>query len=142
MSYASISIQVLMCASSLSTGGGFGYLTGEHGLVIDNVVQVTMVTGNGVILTANSKENQDLYFGVRGGGSNFGVVTEFVYKLHDQKNKVYGGMVVFGLDKLEAISDALNKWWPTVTPKEAINYAMARLPPAHEVSFLISEAFA
>ena len=96
-------------------------------------MQVTIVTGNGVVLTANSKENPDLYFGIRGGGSNFGVVTEFVYQLHDQKNKVYGGLVAYGIDKLEEVTNALNNWWPHARPKEAINALLARLPPAHQV---------
>jgi FAD/FMN-containing dehydrogenase len=82
----------------LILGGGFGWLSGEFGLTIDNVVQVshtyslqcsiahsaqvTLVSADGSVHTANEKENSDLFFGVRGGGCNFGVVTEFVLALH------------------------------------------------------------
>ena len=125
----------------LALGGGFGYLSGEYGLTIDNIVQVTIVTANGSILTANATENTDLFFGIRGGGSNFGVVTEFVLKLHEQKNKVYGGLVVFGLDKLEAITKELNEWWPTATPKEAVSFGFTRLPPTNDVSVTVVFSF-
>ena len=74
---------------SLTLGGGFGWLCSEHGLVIDNLVQVTLVTSSGDILTASDSQNQDLFWAVRGGGGNFGVVTEFVLKVHDQRPDLY-----------------------------------------------------
>jgi len=60
----------------LLLGGGFGFLTPLHGLVIDNLVQATVVTASGATLTANATENSDLFWGIRGAGSNFGVCTE------------------------------------------------------------------
>ena len=100
-------------------------------------MQATVVTANGSILKASSKENPDLYYGIRGGGSNFGVVTEFVFRLYEQKNNVYGGLVVFGADKWPALAKELAAWWPTVTPKETINCLLSRLPPHHAVSRII-----
>jgi FAD/FMN-containing dehydrogenase len=58
-------------------------------MVIDNVVQLTIVTSSGDILTASSSSNPDLYWALRGGGGNFGVVTEFVLKLYDQRPDLY-----------------------------------------------------
>jgi berberine-like enzyme/FAD binding domain-containing protein len=69
-------------ASGLILGGGTGWLTRRFGLSCDNVEGFTLVTAEGSIVRANSKENQDLFWALRGGGGNFGVVTEFELKLH------------------------------------------------------------
>src|SRR5229473_6045955 len=69
-------------ASGLVLGGGFGWLTRLHGLSSDNVEGFTLVTATGCVIQANSKENDDLFWALRGGGGNFGVVTEFEVRLH------------------------------------------------------------
>ncbi len=69
-------------ASGLILGGGTGWLTRRFGLSCDNVEGFTLVTADSSVVTANSKENSDLYWALRGGGGNFGVVTEFEVKLH------------------------------------------------------------
>ena len=68
---------------------------------------------------ANDKQNSDLFWGIRGGGSNFGIVTEFILKVYPQRPTVYGGMVVFSPDKLEQIAAFLDDWWPRVLAKDA-----------------------
>ncbi|TCD69760.1 hypothetical protein EIP91_006296 [Steccherinum ochraceum] len=108
----------------LSTGGGYGWLSGLHGLVIDNTVQLTVVTADGSILTANETENADLFWGVRGGGSNFGVVTEFVFKLHPQRPEIFAGPLVFTPDKVEKVAAFLDDWWPRAKPEEGIAAAI------------------
>jgi len=70
-------------------------LSAKHGLAIDTLVEATVVAANGKILVANDKQNSDLFWGIRGGGSNFGIVTEFVMKVFPQRATVYGGVVVF-----------------------------------------------
>src|SRR4030095_11595430 len=66
----------------LTLGGGIGHLTREDGVAIDNLLSVEMVLADGSFVTANEERNQDLYWAVRGGGGNFGVVTSFTFLLH------------------------------------------------------------
>src|ERR1700728_2054020 len=69
-------------ASGLILGGGTGWLTRRFGLSCDNAEKFTLVTAGGSVVSCNSKENPDLFWALRGGGGNFGVVTEFEVKLH------------------------------------------------------------
>ncbi|WP_406049043.1 FAD-binding oxidoreductase [Kribbella sp. NBC_00889] len=83
----------------LTLGGGMGWLTRKHGLSIDNLESVRIVTADGSILRAAEDENPDLFWALRGGGGNFGVVTEFEFRLHEAGPMVQLGMIFFGLDQ-------------------------------------------
>ena len=68
--------------AGLTLGGGFGWLSNKHGMAVDNLLSVEIVTADGRLLKASARENADLFWAVRGGGGNFGVVTSFEFRLH------------------------------------------------------------
>ena len=92
----------------LTLGGGYGFLSGLYGLVIDNLVSARVVLADGRIVTASADENEDLFWGLRGAGYNFGVVVEFTYQAHDLEGPVYAGIVGFAGDKVEQVIQELN----------------------------------
>jgi FAD/FMN-containing dehydrogenase len=79
--------------AGLTLGGGLGWLNGKHGLACDNLLSADVVTASGDLLTASAEQVADLFWGLRGGGGNFGVVTSFRYRLHPVRTVVAGGVV-------------------------------------------------
>ena len=80
--------------AGLTLGGGFGWITRKFGLTIDNLLSADVVTANGELVRASPTEHRDLFWGLRGGGGNFGVVTAFEFELHDVGPEVLSGLVV------------------------------------------------
>jgi FAD/FMN-containing dehydrogenase len=100
----------------LTLGGGIGYLTRKCGLTIDNLLSVEVVLADGRFVKANADENPDLFWAIRGGGGNFGVVTSFTFKLHPI-DTVYGGPMFY---ELSETADVM-KWYRdliTVAPDD------------------------
>jgi len=114
----------------LTLGGGMGWLTRQAGMACDNVESVEIVVADGRILRASAEENADLFWAVRGGGGNFGVVTEFEYRLHDVGPMIQFGFLFWeaerGREALRAIREAI------ATLPRSCNILLAGLnaPPA------------
>src|SRR6056297_2708859 len=113
----------------LTLGGGHGYLTRNYGLTIDNLISADVVLADGSFVHASENENPDLFWALRGGGGNFGVVTSFELTLHPVKNVVAGPMF-WPLDKLESTM----KWYRDSLSKLPDDvyafYLVAEVPPA------------
>jgi FAD/FMN-containing dehydrogenase len=88
--------------AGLTLGGGIGYLTRGCGLSLDNLLSADVVTADGRILVASEEEHADLFWALRGGGGNFGVVTSLEFRLHPVRD-VYGGPMFYELDQAETI---------------------------------------
>lgn len=86
----------------LTLGGGIGYLTRKYGLTIDNLLEADMVLADGTLVTVNATNNIDLFWAIRGGGGNFGVVTSFTFQAHPVK-MVMGGPTLWPIEKVEEI---------------------------------------
>jgi FAD/FMN-containing dehydrogenase len=89
--------------AGLTLGGGIGWLMRKHGLTIDNLAAVEVVTADGTLLRASEDENPDLFWGVRGGGGNFGIVTSFEYRLHPVGPTVLAGPVFYPLGQAQEV---------------------------------------
>lgn len=89
--------------AGLTLAGGFGWLMRAFGLTIDNLRSVDLVTADGELLRASAHEHPDLFWGVRGAGANFGIVTSFEYQLHPLGPTVIGGMVLHPFEQAGAV---------------------------------------
>src|SRR5215469_14137018 len=120
----------------LTLGGGWGWLSGRHGLTIDNLLSVKMVLADGSYVTASSDSHPDLFWAVRGAGQCFGVTTEFVYKAYDQ-GPVYAGLLVFTPDKLDKVIDFANWFHETNDGDQAIGIGFSQPPESPVVAVLV-----
>jgi len=96
--------------AGLSLGGGIGWLTRRHGLTLDRLVSVDVVTADGSLVRASETENNDLFWGVRGGGGNFGVVTEFEYRLADVGPTVLAGPIFWPVEQTRQVLRLYREW--------------------------------
>jgi FAD/FMN-containing dehydrogenase len=88
----------------LTLGGGVGHLSRKYGLTIDNLLEADMVLADGSFVTVNANQNSDLFWAIRGGGGNFGIVTSFKFQAHDVKI-VFGGPTLWPIEKTEEIME-------------------------------------
>jgi FAD/FMN-containing dehydrogenase len=89
--------------AGLTLGGGFGWISRKYGLTVDNLLSAEVVTANGEVITASPEENTDLFWGIRGGGGNFGIVTRFTFKLHKVGPQVFTGLIVHPASDAKAL---------------------------------------
>jgi FAD/FMN-containing dehydrogenase len=119
--------------AGLTLGGGYGWLAGRYGLACDNLLSVALVTAEGKHVSASEGENAELFWGVRGGGANFGVITSFEYRLHTV-GKVLGGMVLYAPTR-----DALRFYdeFSSSCPDEVSTMGLLTTAPQGNLAFAI-----
>ena len=114
--------------SGLTLGGGFGWLTRKYGLTIDNLVSADLVTVDGQKRRVDENQNADLFWAIRGGGGNFGVVTQYEFKLHSVGPQVMAGLIVFPLAEAKQVLQKYRAFVATA-PEELNVWAVLRQAP-------------
>jgi FAD/FMN-containing dehydrogenase len=116
--------------AGLTLGGGFGYLARRFGWAVDNLDEVEIVTADGATRIANRREHAELFWAIRGGGGNFGVVTRFTFRLHEVGPTITGGLMMWGADRAEEVL-ATYRTLTERAPRELTVAAVIRqAPPA------------
>ncbi|HTS57019.1 MAG TPA: FAD-binding oxidoreductase [Terriglobales bacterium] len=115
--------------AGLTLGGGIGYLSRRYGLTIDSLLSVDMVLADGRFVTANTKENADLFWAVRGGGGNFGVVTSFEFRMH-AVSTVQFGPTFWPLEQAAEVLKVYRKFILTAPEEVDGFFAFLVIPPA------------
>jgi hypothetical protein len=116
--------------AGLTLGGGLGYLTRRFGWTVDNLEEVQIVTADATIRTASRRENPDLFWAVRGGGGNFGVVTRFTFRLHAVGPTVYGGLIAWPFDRADEILQGYQMITSRAPRELAVWLVLLEAPPA------------
>jgi FAD/FMN-containing dehydrogenase len=112
----------------LALGGGFGWISRKYGLSVDNLLSAEVVTAGGQLVTASENENPDLFWGIRGGGGNFGIVTSFEFKCADIGQEVYSGLIVKAFDDIRKYMQFHREYVRTL-PDEMTVWMVARHAP-------------
>src|SRR5215471_3585054 len=123
--------------AGLTLGGGLGWLMGKHGLTVDNLLSVDLVTAEGKFLTASADEHTDLFRGLRGGGGNFGVATSFRYRLHPVGPTVLGGMVVHPMARARDVLRFYRDFSADLPDKAEVHAALATSPDGDPIAALL-----
>ena len=116
--------------AGLTLGGGFGYLTRQFGWTVDDLEEVEIVLASGEVVRASRHVHQDLFWALRGGGGNFGVVSEFVFKLHEIGPEVTAGLIAWSADEAPAVLDLFHKVNSTASRQLTIAALMRNAPQA------------
>jgi FAD/FMN-containing dehydrogenase len=116
--------------AGLTLGGGFGYLTRRFGWSCDNVLSLEVVTAEGRVIRASENENQDLFWGLRGGGGNFGIVTGFEYKLHPVGPEVMAGAIAWSLPEAHNVLEMYRTVTEQAAPELTCVAVLRMAPPA------------
>src|SRR5439155_10886327 len=114
--------------AGLTLGGGFGWLTRKHGMTIDNLISAEVVTADGKRLGASEKDNAELFWALRGGGGNFGVVTEFEFALHPVGPEILAGLIVFPFAQAKQVLTRYRQF-ANAAPEDLSVWAVLRQAP-------------
>lgn len=114
--------------AGLTLGGGFGWLSRKYGMTIDSLLSADVVMADGQLLHASATENPDLFWALRGGGGNFGIVTQFEYQLHPVGPDVLSGLIVFPFDQAKSVISQFARFTETA-PDELSVWMVARQAP-------------
>ena len=117
--------------AGLTLGGGFGWLSRKYGLTCDNLLSADVVTAEGRLVHASNEENEDLFWGLRGGSGNFGIVTSFEFDLHRVGPEVLAGLIVHPFEDLKPVLNAYREFLEEA-PKEASVWFLIRHAPPLE----------
>jgi FAD/FMN-containing dehydrogenase len=115
--------------AGLTLGGGFGWLTRKYGMTIDNLVSVDMITADGKKVRASEKENSDLFWALRGGGGNFGVVTQFEFQLYPVGPKILAGLMVFPFSQARQILTKYRQFIKSAPEELNVWVVLRQAPP-------------
>jgi FAD/FMN-containing dehydrogenase len=116
--------------AGLTLGGGIGWLMRKHGLTCDNLIAADVVTAEGKLVTAGAGGDEELLWGLRGGGGNFGIVTSFEYRLRPVGPLVLGGAVFYPAEKARELLQFYREWTPTQPDALTTMVAFLTAPPA------------
>src|SRR5918995_1404810 len=114
--------------AGLTLGGGIGWLMRKYGLTVDQLLSVDMVTAEGEFVKASEKENPDLFWGLRGGGGNFGIVTEFEFRLHPVGPIVFAGPIFWPMERAPELLRFYREW-SAEAPDELMTIVVQRKAP-------------
>jgi FAD/FMN-containing dehydrogenase len=114
----------------LTLGGGLGHLMRKHGLTVDNLLAVDLVTADGELRHVTEQSDPDLFWGLRGGGGNFGIATRFEYQLHPVGPMVLGGPILWPLEDAAQVMTTVREVAPTAPDELGVTVAVIPAPPA------------
>jgi hypothetical protein len=114
-------------------GGGFGRLNRKYGLAVDNLVAADIVTADGQLRTISAEQEPDLFWAIRGGGGNFGVVTRFVYQLHSFDRNVLSGLIVWPVEQAREVLTFYGDWYTGLSDDLYVGPAMMTMPDGTSV---------
>src|SRR5437867_3927481 len=115
--------------AGLTLGGGFGWLSRKYGMTVDNLVSADVVTADGKLVRASASENPDLFWGIRGGGGNFGIVTCFEFQLHAVGPNVFSGLIVFPFDQAKIVLRKYREFVANVSDDLVVWVVLRKAPP-------------
>ncbi|MBR9980166.1 MAG: FAD-binding oxidoreductase [Desulfatitalea sp.] len=115
--------------SGLTLGGGFGWLTRKYGMTIDNLVSADVVTADGKKIRASENENADMFWAIRGGGGNFGVVTQYEFKLHPVGPEILAGLLVFPFEQAKQVLTQYREFVDSAPEELSVWVVLRRAPP-------------